>query len=135
MKSDSLNIRAANLDALATVLRDHYDECEVASQSGDSRLVVVEKYYFGNNSHSLGVTLIETTGDRIFHVTIYAGGGRSGLFGIDHPAEEQFVDELKKILLTAGEEIAIGQGDYETGLAKAQQYTPYSRPDQKKKRM
>jgi hypothetical protein len=113
---------------------DHYDECEVASQSGDSRLVVVEKYYFGNNSHSLGVALIETTGDRTFHVTIYAGGGRSGLFGIDHGAEEQFVDEIKKVMLTVGEEIAIGKRDYETSVAKAQQYTPYSRQDQKKKR-
>ena len=93
MKSDSLTVQAANLDELAAALKDYYEECyEVVSRSGDSRLIVIEKYYFRVNSHALGVALIEDTGEGQFLVNIIAGGGRSGLLGIDYGAENQFID-------------------------------------------
>jgi hypothetical protein len=137
MKSNSLTVRAPGLDALATVLKNYYKECsEVVSQRGDSRLILAQKYDFGNNSHTLGVVHIETTGERRFLVNIYAGGGRSGLFGIDHGAEDQLVEEMQKILLTAGEAIA-SDGDkekLEADIAKAQKYNPYTQPGRKKVR-
>jgi len=134
MKSDSITIRAASLEALVAILKNHYNEfSEVDSHSGDSRLILAEKYDFGNSSHTMGVVRIETTGKGTFLVNVYAGGGRSGLYGIDHGAEDQLVDEMEQILLTVGEEITPDKDKekLEADAAKAHKYNPYSRPEKK----
>jgi hypothetical protein len=134
MKSDSIPIRAASLDALVAILKNHYNEfSEVASKSGDSRLILAEKYDFGNNSHTLGVVRIETAVKGTFLVNVYAGGGRSGLYGIDHGAEDQLVDEMEQILLTVGEAITPDKDKekYEADPEKAHKYNPYTRPEKK----
>jgi hypothetical protein len=83
-------------------LKNHYSECsEVVSQSGDIRLILIEKYYFRTNSHALGVVLIEPTGEGMFLASIIAGGGRAAMAAVDCGAEDQFVGEMKKILLDA----------------------------------
>ncbi len=123
MKSDSLTIHAMSLDALAAALKDKYSECsEVVSQSGDSRLIVIEKYYFRVNSNALGVVLIEATRGGEFLVNIIAGGGRSGMLGLDYGAENQFVEEIKKILLNAEETTTKGRdkGEYNTSSPASQ---------------
>jgi predicted RNA-binding Zn-ribbon protein involved in translation (DUF1610 family) len=101
MKSGSLTLDVS-LDALATALKSHYDECsEVISQSGESRLIIIEKYYLRTNSNALGVVLIEKYGEDTSLTHIYAGGGRSGMMGLDYGAENQFVEEIEGILLDA----------------------------------
>jgi hypothetical protein len=137
MKSDSITIRAAILDSLAAILKNHYNESsEVTFHSGDSRLILAEKHDFGNNSHTLGVVRIETAGKGTFLVNVYAGGGRSGLYGIDRGAGDQLVGEMEQILLTVGDAITPDKDKekYEADLEKAHKYNPYTRSEQERGR-
>jgi hypothetical protein len=60
MKTDSMMVKRVSMEALVKALKSKYsDSVKVDSLSGDTRLLVVEKYYFMNNSHAAGVVLIE----------------------------------------------------------------------------
>jgi ribosomal protein L33 len=104
MRSDSLILHAASLDTLVAALKDYYKEySEIASHSGDSRLMVIERYYLRSRSTATGSILIETMQEQKFLVNIIVAGGHQRIPRYNVDTEDPFVNEVKKILLSAKE--------------------------------